>query len=180
MVGSVINGAIDPTPIDLILPARGRARAEILARTLLRERYAASILRQRAVTKGPGKDSSGGATFRPRRHATLRSLPKHQGVRSDSLRSTGYGWSLRAVEVPGGFAWTQWLATLTGESPTPSLAAPGQPRPISMANRPGHAAVRPSAPPTPLRGWQLLRSSRRGERSIRVRGQTRLPNHEGS
>ena len=125
MVGSVINGAIDPTPIDLILPVRGRARAEFLARTFLAERYAASFVRQRALTKGPGKDSLGGATFRPRRYATLPSLPKHQGVRSDSLRSTRYGWSLRTVEVTGGFAWTQWLITLTGDSPTPSLAGPG-------------------------------------------------------
>ena len=121
MVGSVTNGAIDPTPIDLILPVRGRARAEILARTLPWERYAASGARQRALTKGPGKDSSGGVTFRPRQHATLPNLPKHQGVRSDSFRGTRYGWSPRAVEVTGGLAWTQWLITLTGESPTPSL-----------------------------------------------------------
>ena len=120
-----LNGAIDPTPIDLILPVRGRARTEVLARTFHPERYAASWVRQRALTKGPGKDSSGGVTFRPRRYATLRSLPKHQQVRSDLLRSTRYGWSLRAVEVVGDFAWTQWLITLTGESPTPSLAGPG-------------------------------------------------------
>jgi hypothetical protein len=125
VVGSVINGAIDPTPIDLILPVRGRARAEFLARTFLQERYAASFVQQWVLTKGPGKDSSGGVTFRPRRYATLPSPPKHQGVRSDPLRSTRYGGSLRAVEVTGGFAWTQWLITLTGESPTLSLAGPG-------------------------------------------------------
>ena len=124
MVGSVINGAIDPTPIDLILPVRGRARTEFLARTFLMERYAVSGVRQRTLTKGPGKDSSGGVTIRPRRHATLPNLPKHQRVRSDLPRSTRYGWSLRAVEVTGDFAWTQWLITLTGESPTPSLAGP--------------------------------------------------------
>ena len=124
MVGSVINGAIDPTPIDLILPVRGRARTEILARTLLVERYAASGARQRTLTKGPGMDSSGGVTIRPRRYATLPNLPKHQEVHPDLLRSTRYGWSLRAVEVTGGLAWTQWLITLTGESPTPSLARP--------------------------------------------------------
>jgi hypothetical protein len=125
VVGSVINGAIDPTPIDLILPVRGRARAEILARTFRSERYAASFVQQWALTKGPGKDSSGGVTIRPRRYATLPNLPKHQGVRSDPLRSTRYGSSLRAVAVIGGFAWTQWLNTLTGDSPTPSLAEPG-------------------------------------------------------
>ena len=125
MVGSVRNGAIDPTPIDLILPVRGRARAEILARTLPPERYAASVVQQWAATKGPGKDSSGGATFRPRRYATFLSLPKHEKVRSDPLRSTRYGWLLRTVEVAGGFAWTQWLITLTGESPTLSLAERG-------------------------------------------------------
>jgi hypothetical protein len=41
------------------------------------------------------------------------------------LRSTRYGSSLRPVGVTGGFAWTQWLTTLTGESPTPSLGSPG-------------------------------------------------------
>ena len=125
MVGSVINGAIDPIRIDLILPVRGHTRTEFLARTFLSEGYAASCVRQRALTKGPGKDSSGGITIRPRRYATLPNLPKHQGVRSDLLRGTRYGWSLRAVEVTGGFAWTQWLITLTGESPTLSLAGPG-------------------------------------------------------
>jgi hypothetical protein len=33
-----LNGAVDLTPIDLILPVRGRSRAEIFARTFLRER----------------------------------------------------------------------------------------------------------------------------------------------
>ena len=55
-----------PHRIDLILPVRGRARPEILARTFLAERYAASVVRQRAATEGPGKDSSGGVAFRPR------------------------------------------------------------------------------------------------------------------
>jgi hypothetical protein len=152
VVGSVINGAIDPTLIDLILPVRGRARTEFLARTLLAERYAASGARQRTLTKGPGRDSSGGVTIRPRRYATLLSLLKHQGVRSDLLRSTRYGWSLRAVEVVGGLAWTQWLITLTGESPTPSLDGPEQARPISIAKRSGHAAERRSAPPASASG----------------------------
>jgi hypothetical protein len=38
----------------------------------------------------------------------------------DALRGTRYGWSPRLDRVLGGFAWTQWLTTLTGESPTPS------------------------------------------------------------
>ena len=48
---------------DLILPGRGRARPEILARILRKEAYAASVVRQRAVTKGPGEDRSGGVTW---------------------------------------------------------------------------------------------------------------------
>jgi hypothetical protein len=42
------------------------------------------------------------------------------GASADALRGTRYGWSPRLDGVTGGFAWTQWLTTLTGESPTPS------------------------------------------------------------
>src|SRR5580704_2115151 len=52
---------------DLILPGQVRACPEILARTFHhQERYAASVVRQRAVTKGPGKDRAGGVAVRPR------------------------------------------------------------------------------------------------------------------
>ena len=56
-----------PRKEGLILPGRVRARPEIFARTLREEGYAASVVRQRAMSKGPGKDSSGGVAFRLRR-----------------------------------------------------------------------------------------------------------------
>ena len=99
MVGSVINGAIDPTPIDLILPARGRARAEILARTLLREGYAASVVRQRAAAKGPGKDRAGGVAFQPHAGARRSHMLKHW---TGSLRRGGIRLSPRTRGVIGG------------------------------------------------------------------------------
>ena len=51
----------------LILPGQVRACPEILARTSLTGRYAASVVQQWAVTKGPGKDRTGGAAFRLKR-----------------------------------------------------------------------------------------------------------------
>ena len=158
MVGSVSNGAFAPTPSELILPVRGRTCTEVLARTL-KERYAASVARQRTATKGPGKDSSGGATFRPGRCATPPSRLKHCGRQRTTARNPCYGRGLRTVRVSGGLAWTQWLTMLTGESPTPSLLTPGQRRPISMAKRSVHAAV--PQPPQRLRlqGRQLPRSN---------------------
>ena len=48
-----------PQGTGLILPVRGRARAEIRVRTFLAEGYAASIGRQRAVTEGPDLDEFG-------------------------------------------------------------------------------------------------------------------------
>jgi hypothetical protein len=54
-------------PDHLILPVRGRPRTETLARISLTGGYAASAGRQRAVTEGPGKSSSGGVTIRPGR-----------------------------------------------------------------------------------------------------------------
>jgi hypothetical protein len=65
---------------------------------------------------GPVREES---RFGPSRGATLLSLLKHRSVVRRSSRHT-----LRLVprldRVAGGFAWTQWLTTLTGESPTPS------------------------------------------------------------
>ena len=65
---------------------------------------------------GPVREES---RFGPSRGATLLSLLKHRSVVRRSSRHT-----LRLVprldRVVGGFAWTQWLTTLTGESPTPS------------------------------------------------------------
>jgi hypothetical protein len=106
--------------------------------------------------------------FRPRRSAKLPCQRKHPEVPSGPLRSTGYGWSLRAVGVIDDLAWTQWQTTLTGESPTPSLAGPGQPRPISTAKGSGDAAVRQSAPTGDRSGdGSCSAVALKGERSIR-------------
>ena len=73
------------------------------------------------LTEGPGRESSGGVTFRLRRGAKVPSLMKHSGIAVDSSAATRHGWSQRSAEVSGGFAWAQWWTTLTGESPTSSL-----------------------------------------------------------
>ncbi len=70
------NGAVQ---MNLILPVRVRPRAEIVARTRIAW-YEASAARQRAVTKGPGSDTPGGATIRPPWCANLRTLVKRRGV----------------------------------------------------------------------------------------------------
>jgi hypothetical protein len=182
VVGSVRNGAIDPTPIDLILPVRGRARAEILARTLPAERYAASIVRQRAVTEGLGKDGLGGITFRPGRQATpperAEALPFPP---RKLLATTRYGWSSRADTVSGGLAWTQWLATLTGESPTSSLATARVSQTYKHGERVwsrGGAAVGPTGYRSGDGSCSGVATP--GERSIRVRGKTQSSDHEES
>lgn len=79
---------------------------------------------------------------------------------STSLRRRASRLFPPARPVLGGVTRSQWPTTLTGESPTPFRARPGQPRPISLRrNGPGHAAARGRPPDVRVRGWQLLRSS---------------------
>jgi hypothetical protein len=73
------------------------------------------------VTKGPGEDSLGGVTFRPGWWAKLRNLRK-PGESNPLLRVSVLGYATRTNRVAGGVAWTKWLTTLTGESPTSSAA----------------------------------------------------------
>lgn len=74
------------------------------------------------------------------------------------------GYDPWATKVLGGIAPTQWLTTLTGESPTSSRSTPvaGWVTRVDKAQpkRPVYAAVR-SGPSrtTSLWGWQLFRSS---------------------
>lgn len=69
--------------------------------------------------KGPGEDGEGGVTFRPGWQANLRNLTKPWHG-SSVVPVLGYGpW---AIKVTGGITPTQWLTTLTGESPTSSRA----------------------------------------------------------
>ena len=51
---------------------------KFLARISLAGSYAASVVRQRAATEGPGKDRTGGVAFRLKRCAKLLSLLKHR------------------------------------------------------------------------------------------------------
>ena len=74
------------------------------------------------MTKGPGEDGFGGATFRPGWQATPPNRPKPAGVDS-SRRGPVFGYGSRAIRVIGGVAETQWLTTLTGEVPRRPRAA---------------------------------------------------------
>jgi hypothetical protein len=72
---------------DLILPGRVRACPEIFARILREEGYAASVVQRWTVTKGPGKDRTGGVAFRlsgvcqaPSRAEASSVLPSSEGV----------------------------------------------------------------------------------------------------
>ena len=73
------------------------------------------------MTKGPGGDSLGGVTFRPGWGAKLRDLRK-PGESYPLLRVSILGYGTWTNRVFGGIAWTKWLTTLTGESPTSSTA----------------------------------------------------------
>ena len=61
--------------------------------------------------------SSGGATFRRSWWAKLPSKLKPQGL-NPTFREPVLGYGSRTNDVTGDVAWTQWLTTLTGESPT--------------------------------------------------------------
>lgn len=73
------------------------------------------------MTEGPGEDGRGGLTFRPGWQAKLRNLRKPRES-YPLLRVSILGYGMRANRVLGGIAWTKWLTTLTGESPTSSAA----------------------------------------------------------
>src|SRR5262249_36972334 len=92
-----------------------------------RTAYAASSGRQRPLTKGRGRDRAGGVAVRqrvlcqaPSRAEALVSYP-----RAAVPGGKHHGYFPRTHEVEGGLTCSQWLTTLTGDSPTPSLAQPG-------------------------------------------------------
>jgi hypothetical protein len=85
----------------LILPGRVRACPEIFARILREEDYAASVVRRRTVTKGPGKDRTGGVAIRLTRYAKLFSLLKHRAFFHPAKAFHGgkrHGYFLRPAE----------------------------------------------------------------------------------
>ena len=71
------------------------------------------------MSKGPGEDSPGGVTFRPGWWAKLRNLRK-PWESNPLLHVSGLGYDTGTNGVAGGVAWTKWLTTSTGESPTSS------------------------------------------------------------
>jgi len=73
------------------------------------------------VTEGPGEDSPGGVAFRLGWWAMAPSSLK-PGESNPLLRVAVLGYGTRTIGVTGGVAWTKWLTTLTGESPTSSAA----------------------------------------------------------
>ena len=77
------------------------------------------------MTKEPGGDSPGGVTFRLGWWAMLPSRLKPQES-NPLLRVAISGYDTRTSRVTGGVAWTKWLTTLTGESPTSSARAPAR------------------------------------------------------
>ena len=171
---SVSNGAV-PQQEDLILPGRGRARPENLARS----------------PKGPTQPASDSNDRRRRGQA--------RSIQEGSLRPCRWCQAPEPAEALAKFAWSvpstsrlartpdrvlrglariQRRATLTGESPTLFQNAPGKPRAHkSMTNRHGSRSGT-SGGPTPLaQGWQRpqsktdLRRSERGHRSWRTHDQ---------
>ena len=76
---------------------------------------------QPTVTKGPERASSGGIAFQPRRNAML-SLLAEALSRLEARKPRGLGYPVCCGGVLGGFAWTKWLTTTTGECPTSSDA----------------------------------------------------------
>jgi hypothetical protein len=100
--------------------------------------------------------------------------------------ATKLGYAVGIAEVPGGIACTQWLTTLTGESPTSSRRThaagratrfdKAQPKRLADA-----AARRRSTRTDSLWGWQLFRSSGDGrERKTQRKEAPRPSDHEDS
>jgi hypothetical protein len=85
------------------------------------ENYAASIARRRGVTEGPGEDGAGGVAFRP---GVVSQAPEAAEALERILLRSEYGYGRGITQVFGGVTRTQWLITLTGESPTSSDSTP--------------------------------------------------------
>jgi hypothetical protein len=87
------------------LPVRVRSRTEVAARILTE--YVARATRQRIVLKGPGSNTSGGATIRPPWCATLHSWAKRWSVRGRLLLGIS-GYLRGSIGVIGDIAWRKW------------------------------------------------------------------------
>lgn len=100
--------------------------------------------------------------FRRRWWAKLPSRPKPRGS-NPTFQGSRLGYDPWAIDVTGGVAWTKWLTTLTGESPTSSVgrqAAAVRPSYKSQAKCEVDAMERGRRLASPAKGRQLFRSSR--------------------
>src|SRR5689334_11862116 len=83
--------------------------------------YEASVARQRVATEGPGEDGTGGVALRP---GVMSQVPNTDEALERILSLSGYGYGRGITQVSGDVTRTQWLTTLTGESPTSSDSTP--------------------------------------------------------
>jgi hypothetical protein len=152
---SVSNGAVHRKE-DLILPERGRARSENLARSPLGPTQPASGSNARR-RRGQARSIQEGP-LRPCRCARLLSLLKHW---------PSFAWSVSSMmriarttdRVLRDLARIQRLTTLTGESPTLFQAQPGKLRAHKSMTKRLEPRSGASGGPTPLvRGWQRPQS----------------------
>jgi hypothetical protein len=113
------------------------------------------------ATKGPGEDGAGGVAFRP---GVMGQVPSATEALERSLPRSENGYGRGITQVFGDVTRTQWLTTLTGESPTSSdstpAAEPVMPSDKAKPKREVYAAERRGPTRTAaLWGWQLFRSS---------------------
>jgi hypothetical protein len=67
----------------------------------------------------PGEDGAGGVTFRP---GVMSQAPDTAEALEGILPPSRFGYDRGITQVLGGVTRTQWLTTLTGESPTSSVS----------------------------------------------------------
>jgi hypothetical protein len=152
---SVSNGAVHRKE-DLILPGRGRARPESLARSPRGPTQPASgsNARRRRGQARPIQEGS----LRPSRYARLLSLLKHW----PSVAWSGSSMSRLARttdRVERDLARIQRLTTLTGESPALFQDRPGKLRTHkSTTKRSGPRSGARSGPTRLVQGWQRPQS----------------------
>jgi hypothetical protein len=145
--------------------------------------YEASVARQRVATEGPGEDGAGGVAFRP---GVMSQVPNTDEALERILPPSGYGYGGRITQVFGDVTRTQWLTTLTGESPTSSdltlVAESVTPVDKAEPKRLAYAAERCGPTRTAShQGWQLFRSSGDGrERKTQRKDDPTLADHEDS
>jgi hypothetical protein len=152
---SVSNGAVHRKE-DLILPGRGRARPENLARSPIGPTQPASGSNPRR-RRGQARSILEGS-LGPGRCARLLSLLKHWPSSAWS-GSSMIRFARTTDRVVRDLARIQRLTTLTGESPTLFQDCPGKLRAYkSMTKRLGSGSGARGGPTPWVRGWQRPQS----------------------